>query len=75
MKALKVGDRVAFSVAFLRNTGQVTGGTAAQRGTIKSMEPLGQRALCTVEWESGSESRVLDSNLAKVGSLAFSEAV
>ena len=34
----KVGDRIAYSVAHLRGTGQVTGPAGAMRGTVTSVQ-------------------------------------
>lgn len=71
-KPLAVGDRVAFSAAFLRNTGQPFE-TAQMRGTVGQIDDIGGSRLCRVTWNEGCPTSVLDSNLARVGSLAFSE--
>ena len=69
---LVIGDKVAFSAAFLRSTGQFTGKVPKMRGTITAMTPMSGRALCAIAWDNGQETRALDSNLARVGSAEMS---
>lgn len=74
MRDIRIGDRVAYSAAWLRSTGQVatTYDIAGWRGTITSMLEFGPRALVTVKWDHGAEGKVLDANLARVGTPAMS---
>lgn len=72
-KPLAVGDRVAFSASFLRNTGQ-SFEAAQMRGTVGQIDDIGGSHLCRVNWDEGCPTSVLDTNLARVGSLRFSEA-
>jgi len=47
----KEGDRVAFSKAFLRNTGQCDYETARGRGTIISVAPVGDLTIASIRWD------------------------
>lgn len=69
---IAIGDRVAFSAAFLRNTGQPYE-TSLMRGIVQTTEDFGENRLCRVNWDRGCPSSVLATNLARVGSLAFAE--
>lgn len=62
-----IGDRVAFSAAFLRSTGQFAGRYPALRGDIVALDDLGGCVLALIQWKDGAESRVNVSNLARVG--------
>lgn len=64
-RQFKVGDRVAFSRAFLQSTFQFTGWPPFARGTIMELVPCGPVTLATVEWNNGPDQgqRVLTSNL------------
>ena len=65
---MQVGDRVAYSVQFLRSTGQQAGDTPFARGVIKKLVPLGETTLAEIEWEQGDHPRKVNvANLAKVG--------
>ena len=48
--------------------------TSQMRGTVDQIDDLAGSRLCRVAWDEGCPSSVLDTNLARVGSLAFSEA-
>ena len=63
---MKPGDKVAYSVQFLKNTGMSHSEAGHARGVVKLVEPLGGSFLVTVDW-GNHESRVLRSNLAIVG--------
>ena len=51
-KTFTVGDRVAYSVAFLKSTGQTTGDTPRLRGTVKDVQSLGEQQLVVIEWDN-----------------------
>lgn len=70
-KQLTAGDRVAFSAAFLRSTGQFTGRVPFLRGTVVSLDDLGGCVLALIQWDDGTESRANVNNLARVGSPAM----
>lgn len=59
-----VGDRVAFSRAFLQSTFQFTGWTPFARGTIIGLVDCGPVILAEVAWDGRDMgSRVLTCNL------------
>ena len=67
-----VGDRVAYSVDFLRSTGQTTGDVPFLRGTVVEVRRLGDNDLVHVRWDGGMYGsrevvRVIAPNLAHVG--------
>jgi hypothetical protein len=64
-----VGDAVAFSRDFLRNTGQFTGRAPFIRGTVASVDKLPGLTLALVNWNDGCRSRVNVHNLVLVGRL------
>jgi hypothetical protein len=71
---IKVGDRVGYRVRFLRSIGATRGDMAQAKGTVTSLEPFGSGMLAVIAWESPYQDmpeRVLDQNLARVGSLAY----
>ena len=71
---INVGDKVAYRVGFLRNIGMAHSPMAHMRGTVTALEPFSGNKLATVEWDSledGLPKMVLDQNLCRVGSLAF----
>jgi hypothetical protein len=49
--AVQVGDTVAYSRQFLRNTGQYTGDAPFARGKVTGLTPLGQLLLAQVLWD------------------------
>jgi len=64
---IKIGDRVQYSVKWLRSTGQYTGDIAHAKGIVRKITPLGQKSLATVAW--GNENvppTVLIDNLTKL---------
>ena len=66
---LKVGDRVGFARAFLRDTGQISGPVPFAKGTVAEMIPFGGpgRSLVTVLWDNLDGHRtVLDCNLVRL---------
>jgi hypothetical protein len=70
---INVGDRVAFSRAWLRSTGHFTGEVPFMRGTVRAVEPFGKGSppLVAVAWDGGSDSRVLACNLVRVDRIPF----
>lgn len=72
-EAIKVGDRVAYSAAFLRSTGMITGAIPRARGIVTSLQKFGGAELAVIEWNDPDiPARVLVANLAKVGSSGMS---
>lgn len=69
----QVGDIVAYTAAFLRSTGQVTGPAGGYRGKILAVDPVDPRdgwQIVTVQWDhypAGETTRVNAANLAKPG--------
>ena len=86
-KTYTSGDKVAYSAAFLRSTGQYTGDIPFLRGEIVAVEPLGERQLCTIQWSLDGKpvrmpsqyhddglGRVISPNLTLVSRLALDAA-
>jgi len=67
----KIGDRVAYSVQWLKSVGMEHTDLVASCGTIDALEPLSQnRVLAYIVWdglERNAPRKVLTSNLAIVG--------
>ena len=65
----KVGDKVAYSAQWLKNTGQQTGDIGFARGVITGFTELSKECvLAEVNWGSDEfPKRVNTKNLAKVG--------
>jgi hypothetical protein len=76
MSNLTVGDRVGYSAAFLRSTGQYTGTAPFRRGVIRSIYELTPGfMLANVQWDFDREpSQVNIKNLARVGTMAWAGA-
>lgn len=76
-KEIEVGDRVAYSVKFLRSIGEYAGDLPHMRGTVKSIRDFGgeSMSLAEVDWDKqGFPVRhVHVKNLAVVGSREFRE--
>ena len=51
-KKFSVGDRVAYSAAWLRGTGNVTGGLGELRGTVRDVQPFGAHQLAVIKWDN-----------------------
>lgn len=68
---IAIGDRVAYSAAFLRSTGQQVGEAGHGRGIVRELVPLGDTSLAVIDWEGRHAGelpeRVNVANLAKVG--------
>lgn len=81
----KVGDRVAYSVAFLRSTSQLTGWPGHARGTVKAVEDMGASlSLCVIAWDNhfvqsdyhdDGYGRVIASNLVPVSKIGEDSAL
>jgi len=64
---IKVGDRVAYSKAFLRSTGKMTGNVPMARGVVRELTTLGEITLAEIEWNCPDcASKVSVRNLARV---------
>jgi hypothetical protein len=65
--ALQLGDRVAYSSRFLKNTGQHTGDIPFARGTITRLTLIGNSQLAHIDWDrEGIPGKVLVANLSRV---------
>lgn len=63
-----VGDKVAYSVQFLKSTGQSHSNLARARGIITELKPFGDNVLATIDWKDPEiPDKVITFNLAKVG--------
>jgi hypothetical protein len=83
-KTFNIGDRVAYSVAFLRSTGQFTGDMPRLRGTVKAIEPFGPHQMVVIAWDGcfvkshyhdDGLGRVINPNLTLVSRLAIDAAL
>jgi len=67
---VQIGDRVAYSVQFLKSIGMSHSEMARARGVVTEIKPLSsQTVLARIEWANGADmpDRVHVANLAKVG--------
>lgn len=72
-QALKIGDRVGYTAAFLRSTGMYTGEEPFMRGTVTGFEDISQGfVLAVVDWAGHGARKVNVKNIARVGTLAWS---
>lgn len=67
MKPFAIGDKVAYSVQFLRSTGMSHTDAAHARGVITALEKFGGAELATIKWDRDMPERVITPNLAHVG--------
>ena len=75
-KLFAIGDRVAYSVAFLKSTGQRTGWAPFARGTVTGTEPFGNRVLVSIKWDDVPDIKtVLNANLTLVSRIAVDAAL
>lgn len=66
--AFKVGDRVAYSVQWLKSVEMVHTDYAHGRGIVTDITPFGDGVLVDIDWYKGTgANRVLAANLAHVG--------
>lgn len=64
----KVGDKVAYSVQFLKSIGESHGDMALGRGVVSNVRKFGRANLVTIDWQNVDlPVNVLDANLALVG--------
>lgn len=71
-KNLKIGDRVAYTAAFVRMMG-LSAHIGDIRGTITGLGDFGQAQLVMFKKDDGEEIRALTVNLCKVGSVQFGD--
>ena len=66
---VQIGDKVAYSAKWLRDTGQVAGDIGHARGVVVALEsPTPDWTLATIQWNKGEfPDRVNVANLAIVG--------
>lgn len=64
---LQVGDKVAYSVQWLKSVGLSHSETARDRGIITEIKKFGTLELATIKWDGDSPEKVAVPNLAKVG--------
>jgi hypothetical protein len=68
MRAIQIGDKVAYSVQWLRSTGQVAGDAGHARGIVESLDTFSTGfTLARVKWDCDMPDRVNVKNLAVVG--------
>ena len=73
MKALQIGDNVAYSASFLRSIACYAGDMAHARGVITDIKPLGERQLVSIDWDRPDiPTKVISANLAIVGTPGMS---
>lgn len=65
---LSVGDHVAYSAAFCRSIGELTGDIPFARGIVRSVEYLGKRQFATIDWDGDFPPKVFSGNLSRVTS-------
>ena len=71
-KIFKPGDKVAYAAAWLKSLCLHTSWEARARGIVQGVEPFGNRALVTVQWEGRDKPiGVLDANLTLVSRIAI----
>ena len=68
--ALRVGDHVGYSAAWLRSVG--AHGLGSLRGQIVELSPVGSMTLARIEWDGEAPERVNVANLARVGGTGWS---
>jgi hypothetical protein len=70
---IQVGDTVAYSKAFLQNTGQYTGDVPHARGKVTALVPLGKEiTLAEIDWGNPDlPGRVNVKSLTTVEGIAF----
>jgi hypothetical protein len=70
---LAVGDRVAYTKAFLRSIGAFTGDMPHAKGDITNLVPVGREMmLAEVAWDRAElPARVNIKNLCRIGSRAY----
>ena len=67
---IRIGDRIAFSRAFLRSTGQFTGWAPFARGTVDALYESRDFTIASISWDDAAEpSRVNIANLVRADRL------
>jgi hypothetical protein len=84
-KTFVIGDHVAYSVAWLRSTGNIVGDLPFLRGTVRAIDPFGDNHhLVTIAWDNykvHSEyhddglGRVISANLTLVSKICIDSAL
>lgn len=65
---LRLGDRVAYTAAFLRETGLMNSHEGQMRGEVLGFEPISERfTFAVLKLDSGDTRLVNTQNLVKVG--------
>lgn len=71
-RRISVGDQVAYSAAFLRNTGQQTGDVPRAKGKVTALVPLGSILLAEIDWDTPDmPARVNVANICRVNRKGF----
>lgn len=65
--SIAVGDKVAYSVQFLRSIGMSHSEMARARGQVVEVKNYGSMELAQIKWDCDMPERVNVQNLAKVG--------
>lgn len=74
MSKIAIGDRVAYSKAFLQSTGQLTGSIPHARGVVTAIKDYGGMVLATVDWKNEDiPSKVITSNLSTIKQVQMGE--
>lgn len=69
---VKVGDKIAYTAAFLRGTGQYTGDVPQAKGIVLALVPLGETVLAEIAWDTPDlPRRVHVANICRVNSIAY----
>ena len=75
IKQFVPGDRVAYSVAWLKSTGTRTGIMPQLRGTVREVQAFGGNQLCVIAWDNyqapsqyhdDGRGRVIAPNLTRI---------
>lgn len=64
---VEVGDKVAYSVQFLKSIGMSHSEMARARGEVTAVDSFGTLVLARITWNADMPERVNVHNLAKVG--------
>ena len=66
---MQIGDKVRYSVNFLRSISCYAGPMACATGIVSAVEPFGSQPLVTVDWQGEDlPKRILECNLTVKGS-------
>ena len=71
---IKIGDKVAYSAAWLRSTGQMAGDIGHARGVVTDLDVTPDYTIATVDWGGDPEvpTRINVRSLARIGERGFS---